>query len=446
MQFDMFPPSRTMGRSDLNLDSPAQHNIISNCTNEVHSQPIYGTVTLDGLDQAQFAKSSLLHICLVGVISIADRNIKDFKSHRENWLTRFDRWFLASHKLCRLEARPIRSCSVIEQLTIRRPFESGKGNTICTIPFCLPIDNIVPGTLVTDLGKISYHLLATLQTADGTPFQTASREISITHQICPERPSIQHIRNYSGRHLITNVIMTQDLDSTTRAKIPITVDVFVRPARPADRIGEYRCIAIRGVRWRVEEITDIFKVSKNQQGNGQDPEPAESKSSTCVISKGLQKGYWKTSQTSRRKEHSPQNSNPSVNIPLEISLKRGIVAPSEVDLDAYNSFYKSTDRFNHTSIHEKTFPTIHENLIITIKHRLKLNIMSFEDTFCAHKHTLVDRMPLPTALDALFPLQIIQRPSADMNTLMKEASPPHYEEISISPPRYTGAKPDECVI
>ena len=79
MQFDMFPPSRTMGRSGLNLDSPAQHNIISNCTNEVHSQPIYGTVTLDGFDQAQFAKSSLLHICLVGVISSADRNIKDFK-------------------------------------------------------------------------------------------------------------------------------------------------------------------------------------------------------------------------------------------------------------------------------------------------------------------------------------------------------------------------------
>jgi len=433
-----------MGRSRLNLDFPSQHNIISSFTNKDHSQPIYGTVTLDGFDQVQFAESSLLHICLIGVISSADRNIKDFKRH-ENLFTRLGRWFLASHKLCQLEARPIRSCSVIEQLTIHQPFESGQGHTSCTTPFGLPIDNSIPGTLVTDLGKISYHVLATLQTADGTPLQTASREINITHQICPERPSIQHIRDYSGRNLITNVIMTQDLDSTTRAKIPITVEVFVRPARPADRIGEYRCIAIRGARWRVEEITNIIKVSKNQQGSGQDPKPAESKSSTCVISKGLQKGYWKTSQASGRKEHSPRNANPSVNISLEISLKRGIVTPSEVDLDAYNSFYKSTDRFNHTSNHERTFPTIQENQIITIKHRLKLDIMSFEDTFCAHKHTLVDRRPLPTALDASFPLQIIERPSADMNALLKDASPPHYEEISVSP-RYTGAKPDECVI
>ncbi|OQE26856.1 hypothetical protein PENSTE_c005G03546 [Penicillium steckii] len=434
-----------MGSSPFRLDSPSQHSLIFNAMNEVHPQPISGTVTLDGFDQVQFAGSNLLHVCLIGVISCTDQNTRGSKSHG-CWLKRLCPWFLAKHEVCQLGARLTRSCSVIEQLTIYQPFANDKEHAAHIIPFCLPIDNSLPGTSFTDVGTISYYLLATLQTADGKPLHATSRDINITHHICPEKASIQHIKDYSGRNLITKIIMTQNLGSTTRARIPITAKVFVRPARPADRMTEYRCIAIRGIRWRVEEIAGIIKVSNDQKDNGWDAKFVESKSSSRVISKGLQKGYWKIPQGNRKEENFPQIQSSSADIPLEISLKRGITTPSEVDPNAYNSFYKSNHSLNHLLSHETTFPTTQENLMIAIKHQLKLDILTSEDTFCIHKHTLVDRRPLPTALDASFPLQIIEKPSKDMRALLEDIRPPQYREISLSAPQYTESESSQCVV
>lgn len=421
-----------MDSSNLNFELPSYYHIVSDSKGGSYSEPLSGIAVLTGFTQKELADLHLLKISLVCVLSTKDRGKCISES---NLLARFNRW-----RLTRQSPYPTysaRCCSVIEQMTLHGPFTGGS-EVEYKIPFRLPISANIPGTSMTGLGNISYFLVASAKTVNGRSLSDISREINITHQLCPDQYSTQHTCNYSVLNLITKIILTQDIASVTRSKIPVNAKVFVRPARPADRPIEYRCVAIRGIRWRVEESTKVFNQRKCREENLPQCQPIEEQSSTRVISKGLLKGYWKILQCPSGAECSPRNDDPSVEIPLEISIATDIDSPSEVGLGCYLSTFKPTDSSQPIQ-QEEILSTTQKNMMITIEHRLKLDILTSEDTFCVHRHILVDRKPLQTALGASFPLWIIDRAKEDVKDILNEAMPPRYEEVSISPPDYNNS-------
>ncbi|KAJ5999872.1 hypothetical protein N7481_000281 [Penicillium waksmanii] len=422
-----------MASSRLKLKTPSQYHIIHDPKGETYAQPISGTAILStGFAQPEASNQNVLHICLICVLTTTDK-----KSRVErNLLARFTRWKSEKQNSLR-NSDLVRSYSVIEELTLQ-PFANSRGQLHCNIPFFLPVYGNIPGTSMTDIGGISYYLVATLNTGNGTDAEITHQQIKITRQILLEQPSLQHIRNYPALNLITKIILTQDIDSATHSKIPVSAKVFVRPARPADRPIEYRCVVVRGIRWRIEELTKVFSHSPNEGTSYQPCQPIASRCSTSVISKGLQKGYWKIEQDSMKRGSSLRHADPSVDISLEISLNREFDIPSAVDLRCYDAFSTPTSNLS-ASLKEIEVLTTKDNMMITIEHWLKLDILMSEDTFCLDKHKLVDRRPLQTALDASFPLQITGSVRGNLEVEPNEVNPPCYNELPISPPLYMQA-------
>jgi hypothetical protein len=422
-----------MASSRLELKIPSQFHIVHDPKGERYAQPISGTAILStGFTQPETSNQNVLRICLICVLTIAEKK----ERVKKTLSARFTRWRLEKQNSLR-NSELVRSCSVIEELTLQ-PFSNARGQLHCNIPFSLPVSGNIPGTSTTDIGEISYYLVATLNTENSMDAEITHQEIKITREILQEQPSFQQIRNYPALNLITKIILTQDVDSVTHSKIPVRAKLFIRPARPADRPIEYRCVAVRGIRWRIEELTKVFSHSPDEEANYQPCQPIESRCSTSVISKGLQKGYWKIEQDTMKRGSSLRHADPSVDIPLEISLNRDFDTPSAVDLRCYDVF--STPKSNlNVSLKEIGVHTTKDNMMITIEHRLKLDILMLEDTFCVHKHKLVDRRPLQTALDASFPLQIIGRARGNLEAVPDEVNPPCYSELPIPPPHYMQA-------
>ncbi|CAI7598438.1 unnamed protein product [Penicillium pancosmium] len=406
-----------MASSRLKLKIPSQYHVIHDPKGERYAQPISGTAILStGFTQPEISNQNVLHICFICVLTTAEKKSRV----KKNLLAHFTRWKLEKQSSLR-NSDLVRSSSVIEELTLQ-PFANTRGQLRCNIPFFLPVPGNIPGTSMTDIGEISYYLVATLNTGNGTDTEITHQEIKITRQILLEQPSLQHIRNYPGLNIITKIILTQDVDSATHSKIPVSAKVFVRPARPADRPIEYRCVA-------------VFSHSPDGNKNYQPCQPIASRCSTSVISKGVQKGYWKIEQDSMKRGSSLRHADPSVDIPLEISLSRDFDTPSAVDLRCYDVFSTPTSNLS-ASLKEIGVHTTNDNMMITIEHRLKLDILMLEDTFCVYKHKLVDRKPLQTALDAPFPLQIAGRARGNLEAVPNEVNPPCYNELSIPPPDY----------
>lgn len=414
----------------MKLDLSSHNYTISDPNDDKNTQTISGTVEVAEYLQNESFDLSAVHIRLVCVIASVDRKDDQMKETFSSCLNR-----LISAKRKSEREQYTRCCSIIEQLTLHNPLANDRGQTQRKIPFCLPIPTNIPSTSVTDIGSISYYLIATTnQSFDKAPAFT-SKKINIVRQTVPGQRSIQYIRNYSGLKLITKIILIQNLESSTPSKIPVTARIHVRPARPANRPVEYRCVVVRGIRWRAQEVTKVLRLQTDREVDKEHSQAIEEKSSIRVISNGIQKGDWKTSQESTKKARSPQDENPMVEVPLEISFPSKIKNSSEVDASCYDSFSIPESPLA-SRFEEAGLCTTRDNIIITIEHRLQLDILTSEDTFCIYKHKLVNRKPLQTALDATFPIRLIRNDMSEIQDKMIETSLPRYEDVSIPPPDY----------
>lgn len=420
----------------LKLELPVQYHLISGQENEEPTDvsSIYGTAVVTGLAQDDnFHQNMRIHIYLVCVLECCDRKKTNSGKSSMNYIKK---WTSSRHKSADIISS--RTCSIVEEVILHRPFISGHGRH--ELPFCLPIIGNIPVTSQTDIAKISYCLVATISSEDLKTSHITWQEISVIRQIWPHlgpASVLQHIRNYSGLNPISKIVLTQEMRPFANLKLPISAKIFVRPARRADRPSEYRCLAIRGIRWRVEEITKIMFHKNNKDQNLHAGRDMEDRESIREVATGLQKGYWKIARQLVMRE-CLERIDPTVEIPIDIVLPKGRYS-SEVSTGCYN-FLKPV----HPG--ECLIPALNEigissgrdsfNAMITIEHRLNLNILISEDTFCLESHSLVDRKPLKSAHDAAFPLKIMDQAWASQGKMPDEPNLPFYEELGSSPPQY----------
>ncbi|KAJ5595245.1 uncharacterized protein N7459_001453 [Penicillium hispanicum] len=421
----------------LRLESPPQHDIYSNLMGDSYSRPISASTVLTSHAEVAPADLSRLRICLVRVLS---SRVRQRSSSGENLLGRFNHWLSSTSKPS--VSCNTRLCSIIEEMTLHMPLlgrdsqvgYSPEEGRIYKIPFYMPIPANIPPTSATNMGRISYFLVVSISTVDGRTSST-SQEINLSRQIIPERSLVRHTRIYPNSNLFTKIVLTQNIALTTKSTVSLNANVFVRPSTPAGRSTEYTRVAVRGIRWRVEEVTKLLNQTECEDRNLAEYQEIKEQASTREIVHGFLQGYWQIVESPITTKHPPQNKDASVEIPLEISFPRRVTPAPEVHLGCYDSLSKPADSLP-PSIQKIFSSTTQQKIMLTVEHRLKLDILTTEDTFSVSKHRLVDRKPLQIARNASFPLQIINKAEADFEEVIGQDNPPRYEEFPEPPPDY----------
>ncbi|KAJ5633572.1 hypothetical protein N7528_001414 [Penicillium herquei] len=439
-----------MGAISLGLEIPQKHDIYFNKIGDTHSSsPISGSVVL----MTQSNKNShpdlvdldYLKISFVRDVTASDQN---HASSGDHLLGRMNRWFTTNPKTTPHDTTTTRNCSIIEEVTLHIPhlspelqvgYSLQKGR-IYKIPFHIPIPANLPSTLTTSLGYIKYFVVASAITTIGEHLG-AREEITLLQHLIPEDDLVQRTRTYRNSNLVTKITFTQNMAAITSSNLPVTAKVFVRPpATPADRSTEYKCVAIRGISWRIEEVVKLFYEQEYESEAPSECSQIEEKIYSRQICKGFQKGYWKTLPAAKSTDRSADCQDPSVDIALEIVFPNSQAFTPEVDISCYEASFSRTDSSEPSpSFQPSLLSTTQQRIILTTEHRLRLDISTTEDTFDTLDHSLVDRKPVRMANNASFPLQIIHKAEGKMEEFLSQGSPPRYDEVPISPPKY----PDE---
>ena len=434
---------------NLRLEIPSNHETYLHWQTEKIGggdqgcRPISGSVVLTSKAEEGTVELNELKIRLIRVVTTATE--KAVASH-EPFVGCLTRW-MTSKSSSKQDQHPdsvMKNCSMIEELTMHVPhlgIDSQVGYSpdegrIYKIPFHMPVPTNLPPSSKTDLGQVSYFIVASAETASGE--SAASREIALCRKRAPENETIQHARVYPNSKVLTKIIMTQSLAHVSKSNIPLTTEMFIRqPTKPTVRPNEYKCVAVRGVQWRIEEVSKTFY--QPEYGEDGERSPVEDRISVKEIAKGFQKGYWKTLQSPNTIEDPSQYDDFSVEIPFDISLPKVEKAAPEIELSCYDAVFHPVDSLP-LLLGQPSSLTAPRQMMLTVEHRLKLDISLTEDTFDVYQHQLVDRKPLRTALNASFPLQIIDRAQGNMEELLSQGNLPRYEEVSLSPPGYDRRK------
>jgi hypothetical protein len=429
-----------MGTVRLGLEVPSTHHVYSDYIGHNSSEPISASVLLLSHTKAEAFGLVRLQVSLVLVISISNRD--GIKANKP-----------ISSQICRLlslnshdPSHTTQHCSIVEDLNLCVPtvladcrvgYSPEKGN-IYKIPFFMPIPAGIPVTTATELGHASASLVASTTTADGHTIGT-SEEIKVERQIIPGSDPIQHTRTYPTSKVVKSVTLKQILGLGTNSHLSLAAKIFLkRPAIPTNRAMEFKCVAIRGLQWRVEEVTQVFNKTKDfqqsQVGSLSGYEPDHS--FTRELFRGYQKGYWGTLDNPILKEKETQQAKDSgVEIAFEIAIPRAMTPAPAINLACYGFESRPADSLP-PRLQGNLSSTTQETIMITVEHRLKLDIVTSEDTFHVHNKSLVERKPLKAPLDASFPLYIAKKAREDIGVVGWQATPPCYSEIPVSPPKY----------
>lgn len=433
----------TMGTLRLGLELPSAHDTYYDQNGDSFSDPIPGSVQFTAQTEAELHGLSDVQVSLVLVLSTSTQDEIQRKQQLSNRIYRF---LSMNTPLTTVEAT--KSVSTLEQLTLCLPTVladsrvgySPEEGTAYKIPFFIPVPDNIPPTTVTELGSTTLFIVASAKRADGGVI-TTRQEIQVTRRILPGSDPIQHTRTYATSKVINEVTLTQSPETSTRSKLPLTAKISLRqPAAPTKRSTEFKCVGVRGIEWRVEEITKVFTKSKGfhiSPGNDfPECEPIEEASFTRELFHGAEKGYWGTADNPMMKDQPIQREKDStIEIPFEIIVPRTMALAAEVSLSCYEL---NSRPMNDPTAYSQSpdLSSTTGDRIMTVEHRLKLDVITSEDTFGAQDKNLVDRKPLGAARDASFPIFVVDKAPFDGGAVLLQATPPCYAALPASPPRY----------
>ncbi|KAJ5099634.1 hypothetical protein N7532_006635 [Penicillium argentinense] len=422
----------------LELELPARHDLYSTFKGDSYSEPIPASAVLKlkSNEGEELSEPNKIRICLVQNLSTKDENHNNDNTHI---MSRFCCQFLS--KAPPRYSLTTRSCSIIESLTLRVPPVPTNRQVFdkkFKFPFYMPVVANIPGTTKTELGDITYHVVAFMTAKSGTSF-CASQEISISRRILPEHNSIQHTRLYPKPSAIAKIHLSQNITESTGSTIAITAKLFPRGQPiPAERSTEIKFVAIREMRWRIEEVTSLLdgsrQISQPAFQVQTESEAMEEQSSTRVISSGSQRGYWGTPNNPLTKA-SQQINLSFIDIDFNVNLPRKEGFSSGIGLPSHGFDVPSPDTL--PSPLQELFPSSAKGkTMMTVEHRLKLDVLTNEDTFHIKNEKLVDRKPLLVAINASFPLSVFEMAEVGVQDMMCQGNLPCYQDVAKSPPRY----------
>lgn len=284
------------------------------------------------------------------------------------------------------------------------------GTTSLNFPFAVPLPHHLPATTETILGSISYAIKATASSASAKSIDTI-RPIQIQRRLVPQRAeSVCHMRSFSDEELMIELRITPQEPSSSNIKSAYSVELAAyRTVTQAARKTEIKLAVIKELKWRVEET--IKGPCPLISEENEDVAIRRQGQHTRQLCEGKRKGNWKAMGYSRG---TPEEED-------KIEIPFGITIPRSAD---------ATDALENCA----------ETSGLTVNHRLRLDIVTGEDTLDQATGRLVDRRPRKKSFVSFYALPVLEfaskkdltRPSFLPNTLPKyedSAEPPSYEAL-----------------
>lgn len=417
--------------SSLYIISPKSHNIYFNELGDSYFRPISGIVAFQAPRCIHTMASTQLRVQLTRTITC--NPCPPTTSQSQGLLECMRRRFTKTEP-----AEVNRTCSTIGDVTedilpVLDSQANGDGSMESQniqIPFTIPIPVDIPGSVSTDLGEVSYDLIASVITGNDTITSTR-QPIHVYRQGISDEPTIEYARSYPNSKVITQISLSQHLRTKSKSDLYFAMTIKLRnPMTRGERASEFKCSTVRGIRCRVEEVTKFL--SKSDEGS-RDVERVFIRE----IRKGRQKTHWETIEGPPGTQQGDTVRSGSVNVRFGFTIAKNANPAQRTDQSCYD--------FDPGHLDPSTMPpelleyytsTTKANLVMTVEHRLKLDLLTGEDTFERDTMTLVDRKPLRIALNASFPLFIGGFNDEDIGPAVLERHPPRYEEVPIAPPSY----------
>ncbi|KAK1141282.1 Endocytosis regulator [Aspergillus melleus] len=268
--------------------------------------------------------------------------------------------------------------------------------------FAIPIPHNLPATTDTILSKLSYAIKATARSASGRSIETI-RPIRIQRCLVPQHiETTHHSRNFAGEDFATELRITpresvdQDIKTAYSAEL-----VAYGTIMDGVRKTEVKHAVIKELKWMVEETV------KGPCPSSQEEECCQSQH-IRQLCEGKRKGNWKTTG------HSPgmTEKGDRIKIPFDVSIPRSAGATDELE-------------------------PCEEAAGLTVNHRLRLDIVTGEDTFDQATGRLVDRRPRKKSFVSFFALPVLEFASREDATSgsFSVSNLPNYTD-SVKPPNY----------
>ncbi|KAJ5524938.1 hypothetical protein N7494_011588 [Penicillium frequentans] len=416
--------------SSLDIVSPKSHNLYFNFQGDSYCQPITGTVAFQPPQSFDAIVSTQLRVQLIRTITSNPSPLTTPQS--QGLLECMRRRFTNTEP-----AEVNRTCSTIGEITEDiLPLPNSQANGSSTesqnihIPFTISIPVDIPGSVTTNLGEISYDLVAFV-IAENNTITSKRQPIHLYRQGISDEPTIEYARSYPNSKVITQISLSQHLHSRAKSDLSFSMNIKLRnPTTRGERVSELKCPAVRGIRCRVEEVT-IFLVKSDE--SNQEVERV----SVREICNVRQKSHWEIIENSPGTQQCDAYRSGSVDVLFGFTIPKNANPAQRTDLSCYDFDPGHLDpRTLPPDLLEYYMSTSKEKLVMTVEHRLKLDLLTGEDIFERSTMTLVDRKPIRVALNASFPLFIGGCNDRDIGLAVLERHPPRYEEVPAAPPEY----------
>ncbi|KAJ5314009.1 uncharacterized protein N7443_000893 [Penicillium atrosanguineum] len=425
--------------SSLELVSPQTHYIYSDLDGDNYSRPLCGSVIFRPSYDFVITNSTLLRTQLVRIVQ---SKISQSCCQGQGLLGRMRRQFVANAK----QAGAGRTCSAIEEVTCPLlPFfesqrdDSSREGAVINVPFSILMPANMPASTTTSQGTVSYAILASVITPECTIFST-SQTIHLTRQLISDQPTVQHVRSYPNSKVIEQISLTQTLTTDSNPNIHFSMNVKLRTSAAPERHSEFKCAVIRGLRCRVEEVTKTFtKPTLGSQHIQADCATQREQEQVSVreICNEKQKGHWSIIENhfTEIQETAQKPSTVDISFGFTIPKNSKPAQPANLSCYAFDPEHLDPDSLS-PELRSRYSSTTNERLAIIVEHRLKLDLITGEDTYSRTSQSLVDRKILGAAVNASFPLTLLRKHEGDIGDLVLEKTPPRYEEVPMAPPDY----------
>ncbi|KAE8353461.1 hypothetical protein BDV28DRAFT_107140 [Aspergillus coremiiformis] len=417
----------------LHLDVASTHPIILLSRSETYSPKLPASVLvpiLPGMDQGEYPDVSLSLIQEITAGSRESIKIGDKKVcfPRRLWLAP-----TSSNATCK-----IGGCSEVETVVDCRSTDLPvilENHQHLLFQFSLAIPHSLPGTMKTTCGEISYTMRATATWPSGIS-TTTMRPINLIRRVV-SGPShrISHLRNYHGDRLSTKLCLAPQVspDCSTKLVHPASL-VACRTITPGDRPMEVKYVAIKELKWWVEETVRLMKISTAVDSN----EDITTCVKQCVreICYGRQKGRWIASKAILPTQPDVEDRDGPIEIPFDIAIPQSAKSVDSLDLSSYTASTVSMAP-THSS-HRHRCPSGKKRVIVVSDH-LKLDIITGEDTYDRETGSLLDRKHFWKSFKAFYPLSLHEvTVGDDLPEGLLQANPalPQYEDGSAMAPDY----------
>lgn len=438
----------------LHLDVPTTHHVYEGSHGERYSPPISGSVlvpvsSLD-FDQAKYPNVTVGLLRTVTLRNGEPASNAPNDNKKGDFLQRIRRKRVPQTQTIATPQKE--GSSTVETLVQCQLWHSPEpvewheeaGAVVLKFLFSIPVPPGTSGTTETPFGGLSYAVRAVVTSSSGVTVD-ATRDVQILSRIVTgPSQTVRHFKNYTGERLKSELSLTPEQPTDPKVKLAYSAKLVARGTTArGDRPTERKQFFVREVRWSVEETVRLMKVSN---GDGPDGETITWKEkSVRQLCSGRQQGRWAPNKKLSVQERKGHDDRDRIDLSFDVIIPRTASTPDQRDLSSCS--FDSGAPCRHLTpckFNEICTESSGERTTIMVDHRLRLDLITGEDTLDEKTGDLINRRQFAKAFTTCYTLPIHEvagRNAIPEGTFHGNSAPPLYEGESAMPPAYDFDEP-----